>query len=94
MASNSVPARTKVASVDVDSIADLLPVNGSRVEAFFYNESSESLRVIAGTGGGADDYTYVIAPGGTWSVSGHAAGAAWRGYWTSVDGQARVTEWK
>ena len=52
------------------------------------------MTLVAGDGGGADDYTYVVPSGGTFNAAGFEASCEWRAFWASVDGQARVTEWK
>ncbi len=87
---STTASRTTVPAALTDTL--LLSENANRKTALIYNNSNAILYIGLGADPVyADDFSYLIAADTLWEIPVGYTGEV-RGYWSSVDGKARMTE--
>lgn len=91
---NYPSAPTNVASAAADTA--IASVNANRVQLIVSNDSTSKLYLLVDPSGvgvaSATNYTYVVGPGATFEFPNPASTARVRGFWTSANGTAAVSD--
>ena len=71
-------------------VKDLVAVNPNRIHVTLYNDSTDTLYVIEGSGGSTTNYSYQLPPDGRIHIN-HTTDLI-RGVWSGTNGDVYITE--